>query len=50
MGKKVGRIIRGIRVTEEGNLMVVFQNISEGASDGKCGIMHVSKEGKAVFC
>lgn len=46
----MGRIIRDIGVTEECELMVVFQNILESASDGKCGIMHVSKEAKAVFC
>lgn len=36
-------------MTEEYDLMVVFQNISESAMDGKWGITHVPKEAKAVL-
>lgn len=37
-------------MAEECDLMAVFRNIPESASDGKCGIMLVSKEIKAVLC
>lgn len=49
VGRRMGKIIRHIGVNEECDLLVVFQNISESASDGKCGIMQGSKETKAVF-